>query len=533
MIRSNIIRLKLKNTIINMFLICLSIFSQFNLPSQAEEFKSNLNTDNNRVICQFESKVDNIFKKSSVPGIAVAVIKEDKIISIKCLGVRRNDSSEPITPDTVFQIASCSKPVTATVIASLAGEGKIKWDDPIIKYYHNFKLSDPWITEHVNFRDLLSHRSGLPPYSGDYLMGYFNYDISKIIHHLRYQKFTDEFRTKFAYQNILFETAAQAASKATGKDWPDLVEERIFKPLGMKNSSSRFSDYRKNKNKASSHRKIKGKITPTEPLNIDIISSAGGVSSSVNDMSRWLRMLLARGKFEGKQIIDPKAVNEMFRPNIFMGDSTEITISAYAIGWMVSSSHGKTVISHTGAFNDGISTIICLIPSENAGIVILTNEFPQGRIVTDSLVKVFRDMIIKGNCNEDYFKETKEKVESSLKKKTAFDSPDRLTQIPKVITSHLPLDSYTGIYKNDFFGIIRIEKRGNSLVSFLGNNTKPFKLNHWDGNVFAFDIHPDVPVIFNTRRNNSVDGVTMKLFDHDGVDGVFKKEEQNNSDKIH
>jgi len=271
----------------------ISFFSRGLLPilyaQEAEPLQSGANRKNStstgikhedvkKILPQFDTYVAKTFEVSGVPGMALAVAFQDQILYLKTFGVRTAGMDDPVDPDTVFQLASISKSFTSLTIASLVGKGKLDWDDNVIDHYPEFRLYDPWVANHITIRDLLSHDSGLPEHSGDFLHNEFNYPRKEVIRRLRFLPPVADFRTTYAYQNYLISVAAECASRATGKEWPDIMSEYILKPLGMESTSSLFSDYKKAENKASSHILKDGRMTPQEPVNDDDCTPAGGVA---------------------------------------------------------------------------------------------------------------------------------------------------------------------------------------------------------------------------------------------------------------
>ncbi|MFD6308083.1 serine hydrolase domain-containing protein, partial [Streptomyces sp. NPDC060223] len=241
-------------------------------------------------------------KKTGVPGVAVAVVYKDKVVYLKGFGERQVGRSGAVGPDTVFEVASLSKPLASTVVAGAVGDKSIGWDDPVAGQLPRFALKDPWVTEHVTVADLFSHRSGLPDHSGD-LLEDLGFDRTYILEHLKYEPLSP-FRASYAYTNFGVTAAGQAVANANGTTWEKLAEDTLYDPAGMNSTSSRFSDYDKAENKAVIH--VKGADGSWEAKNVrdaDAQSPAGGASSTARDMATWMRLQLANGKLGGEQII--------------------------------------------------------------------------------------------------------------------------------------------------------------------------------------------------------------------------------------
>ena len=332
---------------------------------------------------------------NTVPGLAIAVVFQDKVVYAKGFGVRNVNGKATVNTDTVFQLASVSKPVGATVVAALVGEGKITWDSKLQDLDPAFEMFVPWVTREITIRDMYAHRSGLPDHAGD-LLEDFGFDRAEVLRRLRYQPPESSFRSHYAYTNFGLTEAAVAAAKASGMDWEALSEEKLYKPLGMSSTSSRYSEFAARANKALGHVLVQGKWVQKFQRKPDAQSPAGGVSSSVNDMAKWIRLELADGKFQGKTIVDEKALKETRQPQIVTGYSPFTGLpSFYGLGWNVSyDEQGRLRLNHSGAFALGAATHVNLVPGEQLGVVVLTNAYPIG--VAEALGTIFIENALYG-----------------------------------------------------------------------------------------------------------------------------------------
>ncbi len=245
--------------------------------------------------------VEQMQQRTGVPGIAVAVVHNDKVVYSHGFGVRSVTTKEPVTPDTVFQLASVSKPLGAAVVAAAVGKGKLKWEDPVRKFLPDFKLSDRYVTRKATVADMYSHRSGLPGLVGNELESY-GFSRNTIIKRLRYAPLSP-FRISYSYSNFGLTTGGEAAAEAAGTTWEKLADKMIFNPLGMKHTSYRHKDYVARKNRATLHQQSGSGTWITSEREPDAQAPAGGASSTVLDMAKWLRMELATGKFDGKRVL--------------------------------------------------------------------------------------------------------------------------------------------------------------------------------------------------------------------------------------
>ena len=286
------------------------------LATQVQALARMTETELQKAIADVDKLAQQQIDNNVIPGVAIAIVHGDKVVFAKGYGVRDVTKPDKVDPDTVFQLASVSKSVGSTVVAELVGEGKITWDSKISDIDPDFEMYDPWVTREITIRDFFSHRSGLPDHAGD-LLEDIGYDRSQVLHRLRYQKPDTSFRSHYAYTNFGLTEGAVAAAKPYGLSWEDASEQKLYKPLGMLSTSSRDADFRRRANKALGHVLVDGKWTQKYNRYPDAQSPAGGVSSSVNDMAKWMRLQLANGKFEGRQLVAEKPLEETHHPQMF------------------------------------------------------------------------------------------------------------------------------------------------------------------------------------------------------------------------
>jgi len=259
--------------------------------------------------------VAEAMRKTGAPGMSVAVVSRDRVVYLKGFGVRRAGGAERVDADTVFALASLSKPLATTVVAGLVGDGVVSFDDKIIRHLPGFAMSDPWITKEITLRDMFCHRSGLPDHGGD-LLEDIGYGRDEILRRLRFVKPAGSFRASYAYTNYGFTAAAVAAAKAAGQSWEELSADRLFRRIGMSSTTSRQAEFMARVNRASGHRSRDGRWVVGEQREPDAQSPAGGASSSARDMAAWLRLQLARGMFDGREVVAGAALDETHRPQI-------------------------------------------------------------------------------------------------------------------------------------------------------------------------------------------------------------------------
>ena len=433
-------------------------------------------------VSRLDGVVQDAMRRTGVPGVAVGVVYDDKVLYLKGFGTRKVGTKDRVGADTVFQLASVSKPLASTVVAAAVGKKTVGWDDPVVKYTPGFALKDPWVSRHVTLADLFSHRSGLPDHAGD-LLEDLGYDRSYILEHLRYEPLAP-FRAHYAYTNFGLTEAAVATTRAAGTTWEKLSADKVYRPLGMNSTSSSFADYEKAGNKATLHVRTDGTWRAEYVRDADAQSPAGGASSTVRDMTKWLRLQLGNGKFEGHQVVDADALEETHLPHIVSEPphSPAGRAGFYGLGWNVSyDDQGRLKLGHSGAFALGAATNVSLLPSEKLGIVVLTNGEPIG--VPEAISTTFLDTAQTGGPTVDWltflgpiFKQVTEGERSPVDYSKPPASPK-----PAKATS-----TYTGTYANDYYGPLTVSAQGAELTMQLGPKKQRFPLRHYDGDTFSY-----------------------------------------------
>jgi len=473
---------------------------------------------------ELEKLAQKQIQEKVVPGIAIAVVFEDKVVYAKGFGVRDVNTKQPIDADTVFQLASVSKSIGSTVVARLVGEGKIAWDSKLSALDPAFAMFDPWVTREITIRDMYAHRSGLPEHAGD-LLEDLGFTRAEILHRLRYQHPDSSLRSHYAYTNFGMTEGGIAAAKAYGLDWEKASEEKLYQPLGMTSTSSRYVDFMARKNKAFGHVLVDGKWLQKFKRDPDAQSPAGGVSSSVNDVAKWTRLQLANGKFDGKQIVEEKALVETHHPNMLTGFSPLTGLpSFYGLGWNVSyDEQGRLRLNHSGAFALGAATHVNLVPGEQLGIVVLTNAYPIG--IAEALGTTFLDTALYGKPTRDWFAIFKQ----------AFSNPAAVGTVlgfdySKALASPAPAlknSAYVGRFTNDYFGDISIVEKDGRLVIVEGPKNKTFPMQHYDRDTFTYETEDENAVgksgiTFTIAPDGKANQVVVENLNVRG-EGTFKR----------
>jgi CubicO group peptidase (beta-lactamase class C family) len=313
-----------------------------------------------------------------IPGLAIAIVRGNDVVYLKGFGVRALGSNEPVTPETVFAIGSTTKAFTTTAMAMMVDEGKMTWDDPVRQHIPFFRLADPLADESVTLRDLVAHRTGLAR-RHDLLWYGAPWGREEILRRVGKLKLDHPFRTRYDYANMMYLAAGYAAGRAAECTWDELIQRRLFEPLGMTGATCICQDAQNAPDHATPHRKQSGKVRSIPWRNIENIGPAGSINAGVSDMSKWVRFQLGDGTWEGKKLVSAKNLAETHTPQMVMplGVETQIVYPetaqmSYGMGWVIQDYRGQKLVWHDGGI-DGFSAYVALVPRARLGIVILAN----------------------------------------------------------------------------------------------------------------------------------------------------------------
>ncbi|MEJ7848790.1 MAG: serine hydrolase [Pyrinomonadaceae bacterium] len=430
------------------------------------------------------------------PGMAVAVVKDGKVVSAKGYGVRELGKSEPVDENTVFAIASNSKAFTTAALSILIDEKKLAWDDKVSKYLPEFKMYDLWVTNELTVRDLVTHRVGLDTFSGDLLWYETTYSADEMLGRVRHLPRKSSFRSRYGYQNLMFVAAGQVIEKVSGKPWGQFVQERIMTPLGMNRTTVSVKDLKDNA--ALPHNESGGKLRVLHRGNVNGAAAAAGLNSSVFDLSKWIRLQLGRGKFEGKQIFSEQRSWEMWQPYLAtpiseagLKNSPTRHFSGVGMGWFLYDYHGRKIINHSGGL-DGMLSYTVLVPEESLGFVVLTNsESPAFVIMMNKILDVFVNAPKRDWNAEaiDRVKQNKAASDEEIKKADAARTPNTKPS--------LPLSAYAGTYSDDLYGGAAVaEENGKLALRFGPSPNFVADLEHWHYDTFQIKWRPSVAYNF-------------------------------------
>ena len=436
-------------------------------------------------ISKVDGLVGDLMKNTGIPGMAVAIVHGGKTLYAKGFGVKDTSKGDgqdnKVGANTVFQLASASKSLGATVVAHEVTDNVVSWDTPVASKLPWFALSDPYVTSHLTIADLYSHRSGLPDHAGDMLED-LGYDRRQALERLKYLPLAP-FRISYAYTNFGITAAAEAVAAAAGKSWEDLSDEVLYRPLGMASTSSRFADFLARPDHVVNHVKVGDKWEPRFQRDPDPQSPSGGVSSSVNDMARWLTMVMANGAYEGQKITSPEALLPAVTPQIVAVPAAlpKARASYYGHGFNASvSSSGRTTYSHSGGFSLGAATNFVVMPSEDVGIIALTNAAPYG--IPEALTAQFMDLVQYGQIREDWpklYNQVLAPMNNPVGSLVGKQPPANPAPVR-------PVGDYVGVYASDYWGPAVVTEHDGALQLALGPKNQTFPLTHWDGDTFTF-----------------------------------------------
>jgi CubicO group peptidase (beta-lactamase class C family) len=421
-----------------------------------------------------------------VPGLAIAVVKDDKIVWVRGFGRRNLDEPQAVDADTLFAIGSNTKAFTAAALGTLVEGGKLAWDDRVATLLPGFQLYDPYATREVTLRDLLSHRSGTCGEDGVWYGTDFG--TQDIISRLRYQKPAYSFRSQFCYSNSLYMAAGEVVPALTGSAWHDYVRSRFFLPLHMDTTNTSIAALSKASDAASPHAELDGKVQPIAWYNASSIDPAGAINSSVREMSQWMRMLLADGSFEGRRILSPETIQEMETPQMLIGGkdgeaqflaslNPDSHFYAYGLGFFLQDYAGTKVVWHSGHI-DGMSAGLGMVPSRHLGVVVLSN-MDQSWLPMALVWRVI-----------DAYDDRPQKDWSTaiLKVVTAGEAADKAAETdqekafqPGAAPS--PLADYAGTYSSELYGKIEISLDHGKLTLHVSKRFNG-ELKHWDYDTF-------------------------------------------------
>jgi CubicO group peptidase (beta-lactamase class C family) len=455
--------------------------------------------------------ITSAMKDWKVPGAAVAVVQDGKVVISKGYGLRDIKKELPVTPQTLFAIGSITKSFTVLSLGTLVDEGKLDWDKPVREYLPSFRLFDPVASERMTPRDLVTHRSGLPRHDPMWYNSTFT--RKEMVERLRYLEPSKDFRSAYQYNNLMFMTAGFLAGELSGLPWEQLVRQRILVPLGMKNTNFSVADSKKSADAALPYQKVKEELKEIPFRGLDEMAPAGSINSSIEDMSKYLLMHLNKGKYAKGQIVSESNLTEMHTPQMVVGRGflrwPELGHSSYGMGWSISSYRGFKLVEHGGAI-DGFNALVTFLPQKNVGVVVLVNR--GGTPLMQVIAYNVHDRLLKLDqvpWNQRFLDDQKKSEASQEEaKKKGFTVRKEGTK-----PSH-ELTEYAGEYEHPGYGVVRIGWGPEGLRLSFNRLGGPLRHFHYD--VFEVAEDPLNPlqrtkVNFATNLQGEIDTLAIPL----------------------
>lgn len=433
-----------------------------------------------RELRHIEAFIERGMRDWQIPGLAIAVVKDDKLVWARGFGVRRLGDPTPVDENTLFNVASVSKAFTAAALAILVDEGRLHWDDPVVKHLPHFQLYDPYVTQNATIRDLLSHRVGIGRMTGNRLRWISARDREEQIRRIRHLGPEQPFRSAYVYSNVLYMVAGEIVPAVTGLSWEEFVRQRIFAPLGMSRSLTSVTQLREGENVAYPHQEIDGLMVEIPRRDFDAVGPAASIHSSAREIAAWMRLHLQdAGTFEGRRLLSQAVMAEMHRAQNVIREPAFSHLSSYGLGWHLGSYEGRRISRHSGAV-DGMNTMLVLVPEENLGIFVTTNAF---NTFMTALVQQVMDAYF-GAPKRDWHQIVFESYKRQKAAVQAQRDSIHAARVPNTRPS-VPLQGFTGHYYDDLYADARVTLVDGRLVLKLWDDDEQVAdLEHWHHDTF-------------------------------------------------
>ena len=436
-------------------------------------------------VAAFDRYVAQAVAQWEVPGLAIAVVQDGKVVFQKGYGVRKLGEAAPIDTRTIYGICSTTKAMTAAAMGILVDRGKLSWDDPVVKHLPEFRLSDPHVTRAVRVRDLLTHNIGLP--NADYL--WFGNDLgaAEILRRVEYLPLVYPLRGGYTYHNVMYFVAGEVIARVSGMSWGDFVKKELFEPIGMTNTYPTLKTSLAEKNRSVPHYRVKGKVVPITDMSVDEVAAAGSVWSNVEDLSKWMRFVLDSAKVGDRRLLQPKTYAEWLKPQTLVPQNdfyptvalTKPTWTSYALGWFQQDYRGQAVVFHTGSM-DGTIAIHGLLPSKKLGVFVLGN-LDHAEVRHALMLKAF-DHFGGLGAERDWSSELLKLyggiADDAAKRRAAIEQQ----RVPNT-QPNLALSAYAGKYTHPLYGTVSVQFNNGVLV-VQETKTLQLTLEHWHYDTF-------------------------------------------------
>jgi CubicO group peptidase (beta-lactamase class C family) len=454
---------------------------------------------------EFNQYVHQALQDWEVPGAALVVVKDGKVVYKQAFGIRTLGQPEPVDTQTLFACASTTKAMTATCMGMLVDEGKLQWDDPVSTYLPNFQLYDPYVTRHLRIRDLLTHSSGVG--NTDYLWGGQSLTSEEVLRRMRYVEPSYPFRGGYTYQNIFYLAAGKVIEQVSGIPWEQFIQERIFDPLGMRRTYALLSKV-PDANRATPHLKVKGVLRAIPPLSADAIGPAGSVQSCIDDLALWTLAMLDSSKYEGGRLVTPATWEELFAPQVIIPRAqfyptalqTHPHWTSYGLGWFQHDYRGQKVNFHTGSLPGEIA-IHGQLPVHRLGIFFVGN-LDHAEVRHALLYRAFDQFAL--GLDRDWnqeFRELFQRLDEDYIRTTAAIANGRVSGTPAA-----PIEELLGTYSSPLFGKVLLTQKERTL-RILVNDTEAGTLEHWHYDTYRV----------RWDKEEDIEGITLYTFGRNPV----------------
>ncbi|HKG90414.1 MAG TPA: serine hydrolase [Gemmatimonadaceae bacterium] len=469
-----------------------------------------------------DAYVERTLRELEVPGASIAIVKDGHVVLARGYGVRELGRPERVDENTLFQIASNTKAMTAGAIAILVSEGKLRWDDRVVDLLPWFRLGgDPYVTYEMTVRDLLTHRSGLGLGAGDLLWLHSTLGREEIVRRLKAIAPTASFRSRYAYDNVLFIAAGELVGAAAGGErWDDFVRRRIFEPLGMAATQTSVTRFRPGDNVAAPHGRVGGRMRVVPLDTVDNLGGGGAVNSSAADMAKWVRLQLDSGRLDGaRRLWRPAETRQMWAAHVpqNIGEPApplpavaRPNFAAYALGWSVRDYRGRKLVTHSGGLSGMLSRVM-LAPDERLGVVVLTNgEAPAYEALTYWIL----DHYLGAPAPRPDWTAAQAAVAARVRSTDAAYEDSIARARNRAAGPSLPLARYAGRYADPWYGDVTLaEEQGHLVLRWSHSPALTADLEHWQYDTFRARMRvgsvPDAFVTFALDARGAVDRMTM------------------------
>jgi len=470
----------------------------------------------------WKKEISAIHEASNVPGFAVAIVKDGQVVHAEGYGVKELGEKDKVDANTLFAIASNTKAFIATSLGTLVDQGKIDWKDKVVDYLPYFELYDNYATQEATIEDLLCHRLGLGTFSGDVIWYKSELTAEETVKRAKYVPQAYGFRDGYGYSNLMFITAGEVIKAVTGLEWHEYAKQQFFGPLGMSRTITTTNDLDNMGNYAMPHKAVRDENILVDWVNWDNMGAAGGIISSVSDMSQWMIAQMSNGVSAEDGILDPSTQSLIWTPhNNFVTsrpreyEQVDSDYRGYGLGWGIADYQGNKIISHGGGY-DGMYSRVMMVPEQGLGVVVLTNGMR-------GISNYITDFVMKTYMHEGFSRSDMAAIENYIKANAMYDRVDDLKAKRVMDTKpSMPNAGYVGTFYTPMYGDIIIKETSNGLrlefehAPLLGANLK-----HWHFDTFEIDW--DVPhawfdwgtVQFQFDQARNITGISIDVPNND------------------